>query len=144
MFPVFALISLVLVLGCIQYGAPAPGPSDSGTPTNGGAPSNGASGDEHEHIVEITASGYSPNQITIELGEEVTWTNRNSRAHWVASAVHPTHAAYPEPGGCIGSKFDSCRALEPGENWSFTFNQKGTWFYHDHLNPSNTGSVVVE
>src|SRR3989338_1834097 len=94
--------------------------------------------------IEITASGFSPKAVTVKSGDTVTWINKDSVAHWTASAVHPTHAVYPEPGGCIGSKFDACRGLAPGESWSFTFTKIGSWIYHDHLFPSNTGTIVVQ
>ena len=58
--------------------------------------------------------------------------------------MHPTHAIYPESGGCIGSKFDACKGLKEGESWSFTFNEKGTWNYHDHFDVSKFGKIIVE
>ncbi len=97
-----------------------------------------------ENLVEITSSGFNPSTLTINAGETVVFINKEAKAHWPASAVHPTHEVYPEPGGCIGSKFDACRGLKQKEEFSFTFNQKGTWRYHDHLNPGLTGSIVVK
>ncbi len=94
--------------------------------------------------VEITSTGFSPATVTIKAGEKVAFVNKGSGLHWPASAVHPTHAMYPESGGCIGSKFDACKGLATNEEWSFTFNEKGSWNYHDHLNPSLTGTIVVE
>ncbi|MBI2133437.1 cupredoxin domain-containing protein [Candidatus Woesearchaeota archaeon] len=93
--------------------------------------------------VKITASGFDPATITINSGESVTWTNSDTKPHWVASAAHPTHDEYPERGGCIGSKFDSCGSIGPGESFTFGFSRKGSWKYHDHLNPGLTGTVVV-
>ena len=63
---------------------------------------------------------------------------------WTASAVHPTHRAYPTTGGCLGSTFDACKGVQPGASWSFRFDIAGTWKYHNHLNPNNTGAIVVE
>ena len=96
-------------------------------------------------IIEIASTGFSPTTLTIKTGEKVTFVNKDSsRQHWPASAVHPTHVVYPESGGCIGSKFDACKGLALNEEWSFSFNEKGTWQYHDHLNPSLFGTIVVE
>lgn len=94
--------------------------------------------------VEITSSGFSPKTITISQGDSVTFTNTVSGKSWPASAVHPTHTVYPETGGCIGSKFDACQGLEMGESYTFTFDEVGTWNYHDHLSPSDTGKIIVE
>ena len=97
-----------------------------------------------EHQITITAEGFSPKTITIKAGDTVTFVNEDSNQHWPASAMHPTHNVYPESGGCIGSKFDACKGLEQGESFSFTFNEKGSWKYHDHLSVPSTGTVVVE
>ena len=94
--------------------------------------------------VEITSSGFLPSTVEINKGDNVIFINKDSSNHWPASASHPTHTVYPESGGCIGSKFDACKGLKQGENWSFTFDQAGTWGYHDHLNPSNRGTIVVK
>lgn len=106
---------------------------------------NDGSGSENPTIlaVEITSSGFSPKTLEINTGDTVTWTNMDSRSHWPASAVHPTHTIYPEPGGCIGSIFDACRGLSNGESYSFTFDEEGTWGYHDHLRSSLTGTIIV-
>lgn len=97
-----------------------------------------------ENLVEITAAGFNPKTLTINTGEEVVFVNKESKSHWPASAVHPTHKVYPESGGCIGSKFDSCRDLKQGETFRFTFNNEGAWKYHDHLNPGLTGTIIVQ
>jgi plastocyanin len=97
-----------------------------------------------KNTVEITSSGFNPSSLTVNTGDTVTFINRDTKSHWPASAVHPTHKGYPETGGCIGSKFDACMGLAQGETFSFTFSQKGTWKYHDHLNPAFTGTIVVQ
>lgn len=98
---------------------------------------------QSDNIIEIITTGFSPEILTIKVGETVTFVNKQSSPSWPASAVHPTHRSYPEQGGCIGSKFDACKGLKNGESWSFTFNQKGTWKYHDHLDPSKIGTIIV-
>lgn len=95
-------------------------------------------------IITYTNAGFSPSPLTIKAGETVIYKNESSRSFWPASASHPTHAVYPVYGGCINSIFDACKTYAPGESWSFTFTVKGTWGYHDHINASYFGSVVVE
>ena len=102
------------------------------------------------NTIEISDDGFNPTILTGEarlgilVGDTVTWINKGSIEHWPASAIHPTHAVYPEPGGCIGSKFDACKGLKQGESWSFVFTQKGSWNYHDHLNPTLFGKIIVQ
>ncbi|MEM0476572.1 MAG: cupredoxin domain-containing protein [Candidatus Aenigmatarchaeota archaeon] len=96
------------------------------------------------HIVEIYSNGFVPQTLRIKVGDTVTFVNKDSSPHWPASDPHPTHTDYPEKGGCISSAFDTCRGLRQGESWNFTFKYKGTWNYHDHLNPSLRGTIIVE
>ncbi|HUQ85821.1 MAG TPA: hypothetical protein VM077_05850 [Candidatus Limnocylindrales bacterium] len=86
-----------------------------------------------EKTVVITDSGFSPSEVTILQGEKVIWVNKGKRPHWPASDAHPAHSDYPEPGGCLGSKLDSCRGLKTDEKYEFVFNKTGTWGIHDHL-----------
>ena len=125
------IISL-LVAGCSNQNSNAQPPVNNGNAVN------------NDNTIEITASGFNPTTLTINAGETVTWINKGSSQAWPASAVHPTHKSYPETGGCIGSKFDACKRLKQGEAYSFTFNQKGAWKYHDHLNSGSIGTIIVQ
>lgn len=100
-------------------------------------------------IINMTDTGLNPSEITINAGDRIEFINQSLRPAWPASAVHPTHQAYP--GSDIkkcgtdesNSIFDACRGLQKGESFSFTFKEKGTWFFHDHLNSSLRGSIIV-
>jgi len=100
------------------------------------------------NTVTITAEGFSPKTLTITEGTTVTFTNGDSNNHWPASAMHPTHTVYPgsdiKKCGSDETIFDACKGLGQGELFSFTFNEKGSWKYHDHLSVSSTGTIVVE
>ncbi len=95
------------------------------------------------HVVSMTDKGYLPMSLTIKKGDTVTFKNDGTEASWPASAIHPTHAGYPTKGGCLGSTFDACKGIAPGDAWSFTFDVVGSWGYHDHLNPSHFGKIIV-
>ncbi|PIZ28231.1 hypothetical protein COY43_01635 [Candidatus Berkelbacteria bacterium CG_4_10_14_0_8_um_filter_35_9_33_8] len=103
-----------------------------------------------ENVVTFTNSGYSPSILTVKKDETVTFKNQSSRSMWPASAMHPTHRAYSNTSldehcpDTTGIAFDACKGFLPSQSWSFTFNQVGTWKYHDHLSSSNTGVIVVE
>ena len=72
-----------------------------------------------------------------------------SKNVWPASAIHPTHKVYPGSGieKCgtedADTIFDACKAIHPGESYSFTFDEVGEWKYHNHLQPSNSGTITV-
>lgn len=95
-------------------------------------------------IVTYTDAGYSPSSLEIKAGDTVVFKNESSRAMWPASAMHPTHADYPTTGGCLGSAFDACQGVQPGDSWSFQLDIAGAWKYHDHLSPSHFGIITVE
>ena len=103
-----------------------------------------------KNIITYTDSGYTPNIITIKKGETVVWKNESSSPMWTASAMHPLHRAYPgtDISACgtqtLMPMFDSCVGVASGQSWSFTFNNVGTWGYHNHLNSSKFGKVIVE
>ena len=135
-------IILLLILTIVLFIAGCGSDNQSNIET--ASSSNTGEGNDILYVIEITSEGFSPNPLTITQGSTVTWINKDTNEHWPASAMHPTHAVYPEPGGCIGSKFDACGGLKEGESWSFTFNEKGTWNYHDHLDVSKFGKIIVE
>lgn len=86
--------------------------------------------------VDMTASGFSPATITIKKGDYIQFVNKDSDTHWPASNPHPVHDGYPG--------FDAKKALRQNEKYRFQFTRTGTWGYHDHLNPSKSGTVIVE
>lgn len=86
--------------------------------------------------VEVTENGFAPRIVTVRKGGTITWINKTSRNVWPASALHPTHRFYPE--------FDAQAGVAPEAVYAFTFDKLGSWKYHDHLQPSFTGTVVVE
>ena len=100
--------------------------------------------------VEITADGFAPESLTVHAGDTVTWLNKHTVHSWPASASHPLHRDYPgsDLAKCSSTErssiFDACQRLEQGKSFAFTFNEKGSWKYHDHLNPSHTGTIIVE
>lgn len=89
-----------------------------------------------QNVVTISSSGFIPQTITIKAGESVTWVNGDNSSHQVNSAVHPTHQVYL-PLNTVGQ-------VRAGESKSLMFPDQGSFKYHDHLNPSLTGTVVVE
>lgn len=89
-----------------------------------------------EVVVTYTNDGFAPQEITVKSGTTVVFKNETSGAMWIASGPHPTHENYPE--------FDTKREYNPGESYSFTFTKTGAWGYHNHLNATKFGKVVVE
>lgn len=103
--------------------SPVASPSPSSTPSSS------------QNIVTYSSSGFNPKTITIKVGQTVIWVNQDS-ALQIASNPHPTHTDYP-PLNKVGT-------IAPGQMRSFTFSTAGTFGYHNHLDPRNSGEVIVE
>lgn len=124
---VIGVIALIVVVGIIWFAGrkQASNPSPAVKSSQQSAAS-----------IEYTDSGFSPQSVTIKIGETVKFTNNSSGEMWVASAPHPTHTDYPE--------FDAKKAYNRGESYFFTFEKKGTWKFHNHADPTKFGSVTVQ
>lgn len=102
------------------------------------------------YTVEMTSKGFAPANLTIAKGDTVEFVNKDTAKHWPATAVHPAHTVYPgsDIKKCGTSfaitMFDSCRGLAQGETWPFTFNEVGSWKYHDHLSATLWGEITVK
>lgn len=113
-----------------QYQSPA---TQQASPTTTQATSTTAQ--QSQNTVTLTANGFSPASLTIKAGQTVTWVNKSGEAATVNSAPHPVHTAYPPLN--LGSFPD-------GGTLSLKFDKPGTYGYHNHLNPSERGTIVVE
>lgn len=80
-------------------------------------------------------NGFAPNTITVKKDTTVHFVNNASVAMWVASAVHPTHQLLPG--------FDELASVDKGGSYDYTFTKVGTWKYHNHIQASDTGTVIV-
>lgn len=102
------------------------------------------------NTIEMSSTGFSPSTLTIKQGESVIFKAVDSSNRWPATDIHPSHKLYP--GSDISkcgtqeqsTTFDSCGTISEGSTYEFTFNEKGTWRYHDHKQPSKTGTIIVE
>lgn len=77
--------------------------------------------------VNMSATQFTPQTITINAGDTVKWVNNSTVKHTVTS-----DNAY----------FDSGE-MNPGESFQATFSQAGTFAYHCELHSGMTGTVKV-
>lgn len=77
--------------------------------------------------VAIAGFAYSPRQVTVRVGDTVTWTNNDSAPHTVTAN---------------DASFDS-GTLGQGGVYSRTFGVTGVFSYFCAIHPSMTGSVRV-
>jgi len=82
--------------------------------------------------VTITDNGFSPATIKVKKGQDITWTNQTSVAKQLAGDDN-------KPEG-----FKTGEALGKNDTYSFTFDDAGTYSYHDPSNLAHGGTVIVE
>lgn len=85
--------------------------------------------------ITYTSSGFSPNGVTIKSGDKITIKNDSSAEIQVYSNPHPTHGANTELN--VGS-------IAQGASTTLTVSKIGAWGYHNHFNPTQTGTITVQ
>jgi plastocyanin len=78
--------------------------------------------------VDITQAGFTPNKLTIDYGDTVTWTNKDISNHQVLA----DQAAFP-----------TSPVLAANQTYSHTFTKSGSFGYRDAFNTNRRGTVVV-
>ena len=145
---VSALVAVIIIgFGAWWYTAQAPtnAPAAVQNNTDEGMPDDGVTS-QKKFIVTYGPDGFSPAEVTVKKGDTITWTNQGGGNMWVASAMHPAHAAYSGTtlaqhcSDATDVSFDQCKN---GSSYSFTFDKAGTWAYHNHSNASQFGKVIV-
>jgi plastocyanin len=112
------VLAAVLTSGCYQ-----PNTNINTTVQQGGA-TPAAPGT----TVDIKNFAFSPVTLTISNGQTVTWTNMDSVSHTVTSTT---------------GVFDS-GPISPGQTFSYTFNNAGTFEYSCTIHPTmQHGKVIV-
>jgi plastocyanin len=81
-----------------------------------------------DHAVAISGFSFSPRNITVTVGDTITWTNSDAQAH-TATADDGSFDT-----GTIGN----------GGSGSATFATAGTFPYHCKIHASMTGTITVE
>lgn len=79
--------------------------------------------------------GFSPPAMRVASGSTITIKNESSRQLQFSSDAYPDNTLNPEL---------NTNALQPGESLELIVANRGTWGYHDNLNPNQRGLLVVE
>ncbi len=90
---------------------------------------------ETQNKVTLSSDGFTPQTLTIKVGDSVTWINNSGGAATVNSDPHPIHTNYPPL---------NLGRFNDGEMLTLKFDKPGTYGYHNHVNPNQTGKIIVE
>ncbi len=111
-----------------------------------------------EHQITLTESGFTPQSITINVGETVSWLNETPESHTLTSG-EPYRIYLPlilrAPIGSVTASATSSSSeisndvtfggtLTPGGSYDFTFETAGTYLYYLRTAPQHTGIIAVE
>jgi plastocyanin len=126
---IIVVVLLVVIAGGIYWMTTSKNtPSSSSTPTSSESTTQG-------NVITYSDSGFSPSTITVKSGDTITLKNTSSQSMQFDSDPHPIHTNDPELNvGEIGA----------GQTATVKAVTKGTHGYHNHLNPGQTGTIVVE
>lgn len=112
-----ALVVLSLLLATVSCGDdetdPSPNPTDA--------------------TITITASGVTPQNVTINSGGRITWVNNDGAVHQPSSDPHPVHT------DCPGLNMNP---ISPGASaTSAALTTRRTCGFHDHMNDNTNASM---
>lgn len=122
------VIGGVIVLASEKSGEDKSSKSTANTSSQTSAETNSAT------TITYTNDGFSPATITVKSGTTVTVKNASSQPLQFESDPHPQHTDNEEL---------NVSNVAPGESQTFVANTTGTFGYHNHLNSSDTGTIVV-
>ncbi|MCB0013095.1 MAG: VCBS repeat-containing protein, partial [Anaerolineales bacterium] len=106
--------------------------------------------------IAITGQGFNPALLTIAQGSQVTWQNDTSQVQYLRSGqaifsqflpaiVKATGTRSGGRGNSVAAPAgsDFAATLQPGETFSFTFNDLGDFPFYLTNNPNITGTITV-
>jgi plastocyanin len=125
----------LLVAGCgggddeDEGGGGGGGAATTEEPAGDGGGDGGGGGGGAGAEVSMEGIAFNPEEITVAVGDTVTWTNNDSADHDVTGDDFSSG----EPGGLAG-----------GDTFEHTFEEAGTFDYVCTVHPGMEGTVTVE
>jgi len=125
LFGLIALLSAPALVAA-QGGYPSGGGSNGGGMQSGGGGNSGG-GNAQTAGVTIVDFAFQPGAIFAHPGDTVTWYNAGGHEH----TVDADSGAFESP------------ILDPGNDYTVTFDTGGVYFYHCDIHTDMHGMVVV-
>jgi plastocyanin len=134
---VLRTLFLIAILTAACSGGSSSTPTSPTTPVS--APSPSPTPAPQSATITITASGMSPLELTINVGQRVLFVNNDVRSHDIVGGIDPAHPDCPE---ILVAGF-----LTPGQSRETgTFTSARTCEYHDHTAlsvPAFQGRIII-
>jgi len=114
--------------------SPSAGDSSNANKTSPSADSSNQVS-QAENTISYTNNGFSPASLTVKSGTTITIRNDSSGLLQFNSDPHPQHTGDPELN--VGS-------ISHGASKTVKVTKSGSHGYHNHINPDQTGTLIVQ
>ena len=124
----------VVLVGAVACGSQG-GTASTGSSGAATSPTAAAAAQPAASTVSMKDVAFDPQSVTVKVGTTVTWKNTSSAPHTVTA-----------DNATFDSGQDASQWIQPGKEFSFTFDKPGTYTYFcaPHKAAGMTGTVVVE
>jgi plastocyanin len=79
--------------------------------------------------IDIRNFAFAPQTLTVTVGTQVVWTNRDDEPHVITSA---------------GAQFAPSHALDTSDSYAVTFSKPGTYAYYCSIHPMMVGTIIAQ
>jgi plastocyanin len=122
-------LALVAIVGVMTLsGASASPASDTGNHSSISEPVSAGASTDSVSEVKVDNFAFNPGAVTVKVGTQVTWINRDDIPHTVDSTE---------------GKFKSA-ALDTDDKFQFRFTEPGEYPYYCRMHPKMTGKIIVQ
>ena len=122
------IIIIIIIAGVYIYSALSPNVQPVGNNSSNQSMGNNSSNMTTATTITIQNGTFNPNKITIKSGTNVQWINNDNTQHQIIS-----------DSGAFQSNI-----LNSGDSYNFFFDKTGIYGYHDALNSTITGTIIVQ
>jgi plastocyanin len=81
-----------------------------------------------QNSIQIANMAFSPDTLTVKVGDKVTWTNQDTVGHSATAD---------------DKSFDT-GVIAQGQSGSITFSKAGTYSYHCSIHPNMQAKIIVQ
>lgn len=126
-----AVIGVIIVIAAVVLLFGYKSPNSSTSPSS----SSSQSSTQASATITYSDSGFSPDATTVKAGSTVAIKNASSSVLQFDSDPHPVHTDDTDLN--VGT-------VEVGQTKTFTVTKTGSFGFHNHLDPSKTGKIVIQ
>lgn len=133
------IIGIIIILAIVGLALAHHGsnsPAASNQPSASSQPSSAAASPaQSAATITYDSNGFSPAMTTVKSGDSVTFVNKTSEEIQVDSDPHPVHTDDTDLN--VGS-------IAPGQSKTVVLTKRGTFGFHNHLDPTDQARITIQ